>query len=143
MFTGALILQLFLFVHSPAVEIKIPGDKIIGRPVQAGMLLQENGVFLRPLDFVVVKGLVESSQAVCDYVIQEAAIETSEAIRAAHQECESTQFDSQTLIELLTAQSEDLKIKLTESRTKTQIAKYVAIGLGAVAIGTSAYLIAR
>ena len=143
MHTGAMILQLFLFVHSPAVEIKIPGGKIIGRPVQAGMLLQENGVFLRPQDFVVVKGLVESSQAVCDYVIQEAQIITEEAIRAAHQECETTQFDSQTLIELLTAQSEDLKIKLAESKSRTQIAKYVAIGLGAVALGTSAYLIAR
>jgi hypothetical protein len=143
MHTGAMILQLFLFVHSPAVEIKIPGDKIIGRPVQAGMLLQENGVFLRPQDFVVVKGLVESSQAVCDYVIQEAQIITEEAIRAAHQECETTQFDSQTLIELLTAQSEDLKIKLAESKSRTQIAKYAAIGLGAVALGASAYLIAR
>jgi len=143
MYTGAMILQLFLFVHSPAAEIKIPGGKIIGRPVPAGMLLQESGVFLRPQDFVVVKGLVESSQAVCDYVIQEAAIQTEEALRAAHQDCATTQYDSQTLIELLTAQSEDLKIKLTESRIKTQIAKYVAIGLGAVAIGTSAYLIAR
>ena len=143
MLTNTLILQLFLFVHSPAVEIKIPGDKIIGRPVQAGMLLQENGVFLRPLDFVVVKGLVESSQAVCDYVIQEAQIITEEAIKAAHYECQTTQFDNQTLIELLTAQSEDLKIKLVESRSRTQIAKYIAIGLGAVAIGTSAYLIAR
>ena len=143
MLTNTLILPLFLFVHSPAVEIKIPGDKIIGRPVQAGMLLQENGVFLRPLDFVVVKGLVESSQAVCDYVIQEAQIITEEAIKAAHYECQTTQFDNQTLIELLTAQSEDLKIKLVESRSRTQIAKYIAIGLGAVAIGTSAYLIAR
>jgi len=141
--TNTLILQLFLFVHSPAAEIRIPGGKIIGRPVPAGMLLQERGVFLRPQDFVVVKGLVESSQAVCDYVIQEAAIQTEEALRAAHQECETTQYDSQTLIELLTAQSEDLKIKLAESRTNTQIAKYVAIGLGAVALGTSAYLIAR
>ena len=143
MLTHTLILHFFLFVHSPAAEIRIPGDKVIGRPVQAGMLLQETGIFLRPLDFVVVKGLIESSQAVCDYVIQEAAIQTEEALRAAHQDCETTQYDSQTLIELLTAQSEDLKIKLAESRTKTQVAKYVAIGLGAVALGTSAYLIAR
>ena len=143
MYTGTLILQLFLFAHSPAAEIEIPGGKIIGRPVPAGMLLQESGVFLRPQDFVVVKGLVESSQAVCDYVIQEASIQTEEALRAAHQECETTQYDSQTLIELLMAQSEDLKLKLIESRTRTKVAKYIAIGLGAVALGTSAYLIAR
>ena len=141
MYTGTLILQLFLFAHSPAAEIEIPGGKIIGRPVPAGMLLQESGVFLRPQDFV--EGLVESSQAVCDYVIQEASIQTEEALRAAHQECETTQYDSQTLIELLMAQSEDLKLKLIESRTRTKVAKYIAIGLGAVALGTSAYLIAR
>ena len=143
MYTGTLIIQLLLFVHSPAVEIKIPGDKVIGRHVHAGMLVKEGGIFLRPLDFVVVKGLIESSQAVCDYVIQEASIQTEEALRAAHQECETTQYDSQTLIELLMAQSEDLKLKLIESRTRTKVAKYIAIGLGAVALGTSAYLIAR
>lgn len=145
MYAGSLILHLhlFLFVHSPAVEIKIPGGKIIGRPVQAGMLLPENGVFLRPQDYVVVKGLVESSQAVCDYVIQEAQIITEEAIRAAHQECETTQFDNQTLIELLTAQSEDLKMKLSESRWKSKALGYTALGLGILAAGTSAYLISR
>ena len=73
----------------------------------------------------------------------EGAYVDEEAIKAAHYECQTTQFDNQTLIELLTAQSEDLKIKLVESRSRTQIAKYIAIGLGAVAIGTSAYLIAR
>lgn len=134
---------LFFLVHSPATEIVIAGEKIIGRPIRAGVPIIENGVFLRPQDFVIVKGLIENSANVCDLVIDQALSLNEENIKRAHQECDARTLDNQTLIQMLTAQTDHLKEELTESKTQTQVLKYVAIGLGAVAVSTSAYIMVQ
>lgn len=143
MFTHSVMFYLFFLVHSPATEIVIAGEKIIGRPIRAGVPIIENGVFLRPQDFVIVKGLIENSANVCDLVIDQALSLNEENIKRAHQECDARTLDNQTLIQMLTAQTDHLKEELTESKTQTQVLKYVAIGLGAVAVSTSAYIMVQ
>lgn len=134
---------LFFLVHSPAVEILIPGEKIIGRPVRAGVPIIENGVFLRPQDFVIIKGLIENSSSVCDTVINEALKLNEHSLRKAHQECDAQQIDNRDLINMLSYERDVLKQKLTRSETKSEITKYIAIGLGAVALSTSAYIMVK
>ena len=137
------MLYLFFLVHSPAVEILIPGEKIIGRPVRAGVPIIENGVFLRPQDFVIIKGLIDNSSSVCDVVINEALKLNEHSLRKAHQECDAQQIDNRDLINMLSYERDMLKQKLTRSETKSEITKYIAIGLGAVALSTSAYIMVK
>ena len=143
MYTSSLMLYLFFLVHSPATEILIPGEKIIGRPVRAGVPIIENGVFLRPQDFVIIKGLIENSSSVCEVVIDEALKLNEHSLRRAHQECDAQQIDNRDLIEMLSYERKQLKEKLIKSETKSEITKYIAIGLGAVALSSTAYIIVK
>ena len=137
------MLYLFFLVHSPAVEIMIPGEKIIGRAVRAGVPIIENGVFLRPQDFVIIKGLVENSSNVCEVVIDEALKLNEHSLRRAHQDCDAQQIDNRDLISMLTYERNLIKSQLIKSETKSEIIKYIAIGLGAVALSSTAYIIVK
>ena len=65
------------------------------------------------------------------------------SLRKAHQECDAQQIDNRDLINMLSYERDVLKQKLTRSETKSEITKYIAIGLGAVALSTSAYIMVK
>lgn len=138
----SLVMPLLLAVNS-ITEIKIPGGVVKGAPMRIGAVASSNGVLLQAKDFITVKNLIESAEGVCSYVLQQAAEQNEEALRRAYLDCDETQFDNQTYIELLQAQAEDLKTKLKRERQVSRITKYVAIGLGAVAVAVPTYLVVR
>lgn len=138
----SLIIPILLSVHS-IIEIKIPGGVVKGTPMRIGAVASNNGVLLAAKDYITVKNLVEGAEGVCSYVLEQAAEDNEQALRRAYLDCDETQFDNQTYIELLQAQAQDLQKKLKREQRVSRITRYVAIGLGVVALSVPTYFVVR
>jgi hypothetical protein len=124
-------------------EIQISSHhKIKGDPLRAYSTLSQDYVGFTKGDFIKLKSSIETNKSLCDIVLDEAKDTCDQSIQQCFDTC-SLQPEKENLIKSLKYDLKTVNEQLTAEQKKSRVLTYVSIGLGAVALSSSIYIVTK
>ena len=137
------LIPLFILATLPN-EIQLsPNTKIKGHILKPPEVLKRNVIGVIPSDWSILKAIVESSNKKCKDVISQTVDTCKNEIDRLKDDLNNYPQNQQLLIDALKADIKDKDLIIKENREKIELLKYISIGVGAIAISSSAYIILK
>ena len=139
-----LLLTPIMLFSSILTEITLnENHRIKGIVVTADTQVGMDLMAVTPGDWILMKGLIESNDGECKAIINDGIAICKHQLDVCHDTCGSVPDYQKTLIKTLQLELEDKRQDLKIVKYKSKAWKYVAIGLGSVAIGATTYSIIK
>tara|TARA_R100001015_G_C4599820_1_gene154830 strand:+ start:673 stop:1101 length:429 start_codon:yes stop_codon:yes gene_type:complete len=139
-----LLLTPILLFSSILTEITLnENHRIKGIVVTANTQVNRDLMAVTPGDWILMKGLIESNDGECKAIINDGIAICKHQLDVCHDTCGSVPDYQKTLIKTLQLELQDKRQDLKIVKYKSKAWKYVAIGLGSVAIGATTYSIIK
>lgn len=137
------LIPLFILATLPN-EIQLsPNTKIKGYILKPPEVLKRNVIGVIPSDWSILKAIVEGSNKKCKDVISQTVDTCKNEIDRLKDDLNNYPQNQQLLIDALKADIKDKDLIIKENREKIELLKYISIGVGAIAISSSAYIILK
>ena len=139
-----LLLTPIMLFSSILTEITLnENHRIKGIVVTADTQVGMDLMAVTPGDWILMKGIIESNDGECKAIINDGIAICKHQLDVCHDTCGSVPDYQKTLIKTLQLELEDKRQDLKIVKYKSKAWKYVAIGLGSVAIGATTYSIIK
>jgi len=139
-----LLLTPMMLFSSILTEITLnENHRIKGIVVTADTQVGMDLMAVTPGDWILMKGIIESNDGECKAIINDGIAICKHQLDVCHDTCGSVPDYQKTLIKTLQLELEDKRQDLKIVKYKSKAWKYVAIGLGSVAIGATTYSIIK
>ena len=125
-------------------QIQLTPTRIVeGETLRAFSAAPVDYVGILPSDFILVKAILESTDRDCKALIQDSAKTCKNALVKCSDTCKGTPEITHDLINALKHDKQLLSEQIEQQQNKIVLLKYVAIGLGSLALSATAYSIIK
>tara|TARA_Y100001972_G_C7641395_1_gene322248 strand:+ start:844 stop:1269 length:426 start_codon:yes stop_codon:yes gene_type:complete len=117
--------------------------KITGYILKPGETIKYNNIGVLPLDWSILKSIVESSNKKCKNILFQTVDTCKIEIDRLKNDLNNYPQNQQLLIDALKIDIKEKNLTIKKNQAKIQVLKYVAIAAGTIAITSSAYIILK
>jgi len=139
-----ILLTPIMLLSSILTEISLnENHRIKGIVVTADTQVDMDLMAVTPGDWILMKGLIESNDGECKAIINDGIAICKHQLDVCHDTCGSIPDYQKTLIKTLQLNLADSRQEIKIVKYQSKAWKYIAIGLGSVAIGATTYSIIK
>lgn len=134
------LLPFFLSVVLPH-QIQLTDDSILTPKIfRAGDIVTSDYLAINPTNWILLKSIVESSDNNCKSALNDTIAICKHQLETCHDTCNAIPDDEKLFIRALETEIETTKRDLDYYKKRSEIFKYVVIGVGAIALTSSSIL---
>tara|TARA_R100000951_G_C2520888_1_gene143369 strand:+ start:72 stop:497 length:426 start_codon:yes stop_codon:yes gene_type:complete len=138
---NAILIPLFFLSVLPN-EIKLSEqNKIKGHIITPGHVVKRGALCLFKTDWIILKSIVENTNTNCKNIVLETANTCKKEIKRCRDDFQNLPHDQELLIKSLKVDISEKDLIISKNKKTIEVLKYIAIGAGAVALSSGAYII--
>ena len=139
-----ILLTPFILFSSILTEISLnENHKIKGIVVTAETQVDRDLMAVTPGDWILMKGLIESNDGECKAIINDGIAICKHQLEVCHDTCSSIPQHQKNVLNVMTLDLKNSQLDLKKAQQQNKILKYVAIGLGTFAVGSTTFFILK